>query len=960
MSLFDRFRQPKWKHADPVVRLEAVNELGDDAQDVLRTLAREDVDAGVRRRAVARVEDIATLAAVARSDMDEGVRAEARKLLMDLATDGADQAEALEALAALDDERDLAVIARTTDDEGVGLAALRRISAPRLIGSVAGRAIGGGIRLAALALITDAAERLLVALNSEHKDVALSALESLTEPDALEQVANRAKNKLVSRRARARLREQQPVAVEPVAPVGELSRQRLCDMVEGLAHETRADAIQAPLDAAIDAWQQVAGDEEASLLQTRFDAAVAGARARSAQLRADAAAAQAEADARAAQDARRGEVCQTLENYVGDDIEDAVTAAQAAWGSLDAAGEPSSDAVNQRFLAAVARQRARLAARLADAERHAQLTTLAADAEQLAGVEDLADAHRQWADLLKRWTSLAQDGSAVDPVLVSRVKTAETTIASRTAAIREQESASRTENLRRAVEAVDRLEGVAAQADLSLKDAEQAIRDGRSTAEALGALPSRDDQLAIVERLKKVQSKLMDVVRDLRSADDWKRWANATVQQELCEKAEALATVEALPDVAKKLKDLRQDWKQASAGPRGAEGDALWQRFKVATDAAQVRVDAFFAQRSVEDAAVLQEKAQLAEQAEALAESTDWLKTADALKALQQRWNTLGHAPRGEQGKALNARFRAACDTFFTRRKDDLAQRKDVWSANQSVKEDLIVQAEAIADTTDWQAGVERIKALQAEWKASGPVKRQKSEQLWQKFRAACDRFFDRYKNRHSAEFDSRRVTREQALTDFEALAGDGGEVADGAAALSRAEQAWQSWRSGPPLPREIVRPMQDRFAVATQTLVERYPDQFKGSSLDPAVTRTRMTELVQQVEQLGAPQQAPKVAVQAAPAAALATMLKEALASNTIGGRVDDQTKRRAAQETVRVTRAAWNRLGPVSGDDVADLERRFTAACRRFDDPREERGGGGDRRGPRPPRGPRQETRA
>ena len=141
MALFDRFRQPKWKHADPAIRLEAVNELGDDAQDVLRSLAREDADPGVRRRAVARVEDIGTLASVARSDMDEGVRAEARKLLMDLATDGSNEAEALEALAGLDDERDLAVIARTTDAEAVGLAALRRVSAPRLVGSVAGRAV---------------------------------------------------------------------------------------------------------------------------------------------------------------------------------------------------------------------------------------------------------------------------------------------------------------------------------------------------------------------------------------------------------------------------------------------------------------------------------------------------------------------------------------------------------------------------------------------------------------------------------------------------------------------------------------------------------------------------------------------------------------------------------------------------------------------------------------------------
>jgi len=278
------------------------------------------------------------------------------------------------------------------------------------------------------------------------------------------------------------------------------------------------------------------------------------------------------------------------------------------------------------------------------------------------------------------------------------------------------------------------------------------------------------------------------------------------------------------------------------------------------------------------------------------------------------------------------------------------------------VKEDLIAQAEAIAETTDWNDGVDKMKALQAAWKASGPVKRQKSEQLWQKFRAACDRFFERYKHRHEAEFDTRRVAREQALLDFEALAAAEGDIADGPAVLSRAEQAWQTWRNGPPLPREIVRPMQDRFAVASQALRERYPETFGNSAFDPQVTRTRMTELVTQVEQLGSTQSAPHASMQVAPAAALATMLKEALASNTIGGRVDDQTKRRAAQETVRVARAAWSRLGPTSGDDAAELERRFAAACRKFDDPRDERGDRGERRGPRPQgaRPPRQDQRA
>jgi hypothetical protein len=934
MSLLDRFRQPKWKHADPAVRLEAVNELEDDAQDVLGSLAREDADAAVRRRAVTRVEDPSVLAGVARTDLDEGVRAEARKLLIDMAVDGDHEGDALAALAGLDDERDLATVARTTGVESVGLAAVRRIAAPRLVGSVAGRAAQPAVRLAALALVQDAGERVQVALHSEHKDVALAALEGVADEALLEQVATRARNKLVARRARAQLRERQPVEEAPPAPVvGELTRERLCEMVESLATEPRVDAITAPLSAAEDAWGQLSADTNTPSLDARFAAAVAAARAHLAQREAEEAAAQAAAAERAAQDAQRIGVCERLEQFQGDDVDAAVAEAQAAWADLDAAGVSLGAGLSERLAAAVATQQARLAARAADAARHAQLTDLVVEAERLTGVEDLATAHQEWAGVLTRWTALARDGAAVDSALVTRMKAAESMIAQRTAALREQDLAQRRENLARAQAACERLEGVAAQADISLKDADQALRDARTVVDQLGPLPSRDDQVAIVDRLKKIQARLLDASRELRHADDWKRWANADVQRDLCEKAEALAGIESLTDVAGRLKALRQQWKQASAGPRGAEGDALWQRFKAAADAAQTRVDGFFAQRSLEEAANLDQKQALVEQAEALSTSTDWLKTADALRALQQQWNTAGPVPR-EKAKALNARFRAACDAFFTRRKEDLQQRKDTWQANQAAKEALIAEAEQLAESSDWGPAAERIKQLQAAWKATGPVKRQKSEQLWQRFRGACDRFFERFKNRHHAEFESRKVSREQALLDFEALAPETAPDTIPDSLLARAQEAWQAWRSGPPLPREVVRPMQDRFAASAQRLWERYPDALRGTFLDPERTATQMADLVHQVEALGG-QQTAQVATQAAPGAALASMLKEALASNTIGGRVDEHAKRRAAEETVRAARAAWARLGPLGGDTARDLEGRFGRACRRFESP-------------------------
>ena len=99
----------------------------------------------------------------------------------------------------------------------------------------------------------------------------------------------------------------------------------------------------------------------------------------------------------------------------------------------------------------------------------------------------------------------------------------------------------------------------------------------------------------------------------------------------------------------------------------------------------------------------LAKKIALCEQAEALAESTDWIQTADAIKKLQADWKAIGPVSRGRE-KAIWDRFRTACDRFFTRRHDDLAQRKGVWAENLAKKDALCARAEALAESTDWDS----------------------------------------------------------------------------------------------------------------------------------------------------------------------------------------------------------------------------------------------------------------
>ena len=97
MTLLDRFRgQPEWQHDDPLVRASAVDDLEDDAQDLLTALASEDADPGVRAAAVVRLSDPEILGRVVRTDQDGGVRAEAVAMLRMMAVDDADAERAAE------------------------------------------------------------------------------------------------------------------------------------------------------------------------------------------------------------------------------------------------------------------------------------------------------------------------------------------------------------------------------------------------------------------------------------------------------------------------------------------------------------------------------------------------------------------------------------------------------------------------------------------------------------------------------------------------------------------------------------------------------------------------------------------------------------------------------------------------------------------------------------------------
>jgi Domain of Unknown Function (DUF349) len=138
-------------------------------------------------------------------------------------------------------------------------------------------------------------------------------------------------------------------------------------------------------------------------------------------------------------------------------------------------------------------------------------------------------------------------------------------------------------------------------------------------------------------------------------------------------------------------------------------------------------------------------KVKLAEAAEALADTDDWKQTAEAFKELAEQWKHIGYVERGRNEKLWN-RVEAARKKFNDRRQEHHKEEEKEMLLNMDLKMDLVEQAEAIAASEEWKKTTETFLRLTEEWKTIGHTMNRKNEQLWQRFIAAKNAFFERKK----------------------------------------------------------------------------------------------------------------------------------------------------------------------------------------------------------------------
>lgn len=279
-------------------------------------------------------------------------------------------------------------------------------------------------------------------------------------------------------------------------------------------------------------------------------------------------------------------------------------------------------------------------------------------------------------------------------------------------------------------------------------------------------------------------------------AYDFKK--NLELKTALCERAEKLQEEEDVVSASRKLQQLHQEFREIGPVERDLR-EGIWNRFKAASTIINKRHQEYFESRKAQELENLEKKSAICDQVEgfeldSLKTFADWNAISDKIIALQAEWKTIGFAPQKMNVKIFE-RFRAACDNFFTRKAEFFKSVRDSLNNNLKLKEELVAQAEALKDSTAWKETTDAIIALQKKWKEIGTVPKKFSDDVWNRFNAACDAFFEAKKAANSSQRSEQNenLQKKQAIIDELAAIDPATEEGDYRPKLRKAQEDWNN-----------------------------------------------------------------------------------------------------------------------------------------------------------------------
>jgi hypothetical protein len=374
----------------------------------------------------------------------------------------------------------------------------------------------------------------------------------------------------------------------------------------------------------------------------------------------------------------------------------------------------------------------------------------------------------------------------------------------------------------------------------------------------------------------------------------WQSWHNENDRASILEELELLAKEPASQEVLDKLKNLGNKWK--NIGPISqAKFEEFRDRFQSLFEQIKQNCAPFIEERIAQRVKNLADKEALCQKAEELMANAEivWKDKVKAMQEIQDSWKAIGMVPK-ENLAALIERFKKVTGEFYAKHKELLKQEDKNREDHYNKKLALCEEAEALKDSTDWNATSNKLKQLQEAWKAIGPVPKSKSEEIWARFRNACDSFFEK-KRSHFEEMDASKqenLTKKEAIcAKLEAL-----DLSNITAEISDTVKGLQEqWKEIGMVPKEAVETINSRFNAITNQFLDKLSqtDEALKTKLDEI--KGKKQEIIEKVKQFA-----------------------ESAGSNQLADAVRDLQKE-------------WRELGSCGADDTS-LQKTFREACDDF----------------------------
>ena len=863
MSLFDAFK-PKWQNSNPAKRLEAVAELGADNQDVLERIAGSDSDASVRMAAVKKLTIIPSLLKVSKDDADDDVKRTAKtryleEVVKKLKNEAQPSAEDLSYLKDLKDTHyaeDLLKGANTSE-------AVRR----------------------ELVKICDKQSVLAIAaVRDVNVEIALAAAHKVTSDSLLQDIAKNSKQSDVRKAASERIRARKD-AEDNGKKAAELlasKREALVKQAHFFAAQKDPLAVKPQFDALMDEAQKLGmGDQQATI----------------------------------------DEIYESFKKFC-DEADAARIAAEKA------------EAEKQAKIAALTASLEELEAIVAEnknAEKAERVDAILAECAEGKSLMDAAWIKRynnvffkvQELNKAKEVVVDVPEGSdeSVRPELLERLKAlADSDVGDMTkkhlhAIVREWEKLPLLEGEDPMLQSYNALRNtlsnkIAAFDDDAQKRFEENSEKLKAIIEKVKALDETEDFRELNKKVREYYMQWKEIVGEnkfkyhdlwqeykaatarFQEMQQWENWHNEKDRDDLLLEMDALTKEPGSQAVLQKLKDITNRWKEI--GPiSAAKLQEYRDHFQSNYEKIKENCAAFIEEMNAERVKNLAEKEALCAKIEELVQNAEmfWKDKYKTMQEIQESWKNIGMVPK-ENVAALTERFKAATNAFYAQHKENLKAEDESREANYEKKVALCMEAEALKESNDWNATSNKLKQLQDSWKSVGPVPKSKSDEIWTRFRTACDSFFEK-KRAHFEEMD---VSKQKNLDAKNALC-DKLEAMDAAAqgTLDELKAVEEEWKAIGMVPKDAIETISNRYNTVYNKILERlaHADSTLAQGLD--VIKEKKNAMIEKVREYA-----------------------ESAGSNQLA-------------DAVRELQKEWRELGFCGLEDM-DLYKKFREACDDF----------------------------